>query len=195
MQDNNKTIPVSPSNRHIHLSQDIQDILFGKNYSLKKSKDLSQPGQFACEETVRIIGPKAVLEKVRILGPLRKQTQVEISITDARIIGVENVPIRDSGDLDNTPGILIVGPKGSVQIEKGVIIALRHIHMTTAEAESFNLKDKETVKVKIASKRPLIFENVLIRVSDSFALDMHIDIDEGNAAGIAPGDCGTIIKI
>jgi propanediol utilization protein len=185
-------IPVSVSNRHVHLSEKDLEILFGKGYKLTKIKDLSQPGQFAAKETVIIAGPKGVIEKVRILGPTRKQTQVEVSMTDTYKLGVK-APVRDSGDLIGSAPITIIGPKGSVYLSEGLIIAKRHIHMTTYEASRFNLRDKQIVKVKIVGERGGIFDEVLVRVSDNYALDMHIDTDEANAFGITGQTKGVII--
>ncbi|MBR0423634.1 MAG: phosphate propanoyltransferase [Clostridia bacterium] len=174
-------IPVEVSARHVHLSQKVADALFGKNYNFSKRKDLSQPGQFACEERVDIKTDKDTLKNVAILGPLRKKTQVEISLTDARKIGAKCL-IRESGDLDGTPGCTLIGPKGSFEITEGLIIAKRHIHMAPKDAEKLSVKNGEEVKVRIKSKdRSLIFENVVARVSEKFSLAMHIDTDEGNA--------------
>jgi len=170
-------IPVSASNRHVHLSAEHKEILFGKNYEFQKLKDLSQPGQFACKECVVLCGKKSCIEKVRILGPIRTKTQVEISRTDSYKLGI-NPPVRDSGDVKNSAGIVIVGPAGAVILKEGVIIARRHIHMSVEDAKYFNLKDKDIVKVKVGD---VIFCNVLVRVSQNFKLDMHLDIDEYNA--------------
>ncbi|MBO8139492.1 MAG: phosphate propanoyltransferase [Thermosipho sp. (in: Bacteria)] len=176
------------SNRHVHLSREDVEILFGKDYKLTPIKDLGQPGQFACQETVIIAGPKGAIEKVRVLGPERKETQIEISLTDAFKLGVMP-PVRDSGDLDGTPGIVIIGPKGSVIKDKGVIIAKRHIHMHTKDAEKYGVKDKDIVKVLVEKQgRKLIFDDVLIRVSKKYALEFHVDTDEANAALLKTGD-------
>jgi len=188
-----KFVPVNMSNRHIHVSQEHLEILFGEGHKLTLMKDLSQPGQFACEEKVDIVGPKSTLKGVRILGPVRAQTQLEISMFDARTLGVEAV-VRASGNTANTPGCTIVGPKGQVVIEEGVIVAARHIHMHTTDGEKFGLKDKDIVKVRVGNERSVLFEKVAVRVHDTFALDMHIDIEEGNAAGIKNGDTGEIIR-
>ncbi|ABR30660.1 phosphate propanoyltransferase [Thermosipho melanesiensis] len=182
------------SNRHVHLSREDVEVLFGKGYTLTPIKDLGQPGQFACQETVIIVGPKGAIEKVRVLGPERKETQVEISLTDAFKLGVKP-PVRDSGDLDNTPGIVIVGPKGSVIKDRGVIIAKRHIHMHTSNAEKYGVKDKQIVKVLVEKEgRRLIFDDVLIRVSEKYALEFHVDTDEANAALLKTGDLVYIIE-
>lgn len=189
-----KTIlPIALSNRHIHLSKEDLDKLFGHGYELTKFKDLSQPGQYACEEKVEIVGPKGSIKNVRILGPTRGSTQIEISITDAYTLGIEPV-IKNSGDLANTPGAKIIGPKGEIEIKEGVIVAARHIHMHTTDGEEFGVKDKDVVNVKTKGPRGLIFENVLVRVHPEFALEMHVDIEEGNAAGVKNGDIVEIIR-
>lgn len=188
-----KFVPVGLSNRHLHLSKEHLNILFGEGFELTKLKDLSQPGQFAANEKVDIVGPKGTLKGVRILGPTRKETQIEISVTDGFVLGV-NPPVRDSGKLEDSPGAKIVGPKGEVELEKGVIAAARHIHMHTSDAENFGLKDKDVVKVKVGGKRGLVFENVVVRVNPEYALEMHVDIDEGNAAQIKSGDNLEVIK-
>ena len=186
-------VPVGLSNRHIHLSKEHLDILFGSGYELTKMKDLSQPGQYAADEKVDVVGLKGTLKGVRILGPTRKETQVEVSVTDSFVLGI-NPPVRDSGDLLDSPGAKIIGPKGEVTIDKGVIVASRHIHMHTSDAESFDVKDKETVSVKVQGKRGLIFDNVLVRVHQDYALEMHVDIDEGNAAGLKNGSMVKLLK-
>ncbi|MCR1898009.1 phosphate propanoyltransferase [Irregularibacter muris] len=186
-------IPVAMSNRHIHLSQEDLDILFGEGYQLTKMKDLSQPGQYACEEKVDIVGPKGTLKGVRILGPVRTHTQIEISVSDGFVLGVK-APTRDSGNIEDTPGAKIIGPKGEVEIEKGIIVAARHIHMHAEEAKQFEVKDKDIVNVKINGPRGLIFNNVLVRVSPSYALEMHVDVEEGNAAAIKNGQMVELIK-
>ncbi len=174
-------IMVETSARHVHVTKEDLAVLFGEGYQLTKKKDLSQPGQFACEERVAVIGPKSQFPAVSILGPERKQTQVEISASDARAIGV-TAPVRESGDLKDSGACKIVGPKGEIEISEGVIIAKRHIHMTAADAAEYGCKDKDIVSVKIDSpERSLIFGDVVVRVSDSYALAMHIDTDESNA--------------
>jgi putative phosphotransacetylase len=182
-----KLVPVGLSNRHLHLSRQDLDTLFGKGYELTKFKDLSQPGQYAATEKVDIVGPKGTLKGVRVLGPVRKDTQIEISLADGFVLGV-TPPVRDSGDIEGSPGCKIIGPMGEVVLEKGVIAAARHIHMHTSDAEVFGVKDKDIVSVKVEGKRGLIFENVLVRVHPTYALEMHVDIDEGNAAQIKNGD-------
>ena len=183
---------VETSARHIHVSQEHLEILFGKGYELTKKKDLSQPGQYACAERVDVVGPKKTLPGVSILGPVRPSTQVELSLTDARSIGVV-APIRESGDIAGSGACKLVGPCGEVEIAEGVIAAKRHIHMTTADAAEMGLTDKQIVSVKIASEgRETIYGDVVVRVNDNFALAMHIDTDEANAA--CAGTVGEIIK-
>ncbi|MBC8590725.1 phosphate propanoyltransferase [Wansuia hejianensis] len=188
-----KTLPIAMSNRHIHLSQKDLDILFGEGYELTKFKDLSQPGQYACEEKVDTVGPKGTIKGVRILGPVRGESQYEVSVSDAFALGVKPV-IRNSGDIEDTPGVKLVGPKGEVELDKGVIVAARHIHMHTSDAEEFDVKDKDIVSIKVDGPRGLTFDNVLVRVSDKFALEMHVDIEEGNASGIKNGDMVELVK-
>jgi len=186
-------LPIALSNRHIHLSQEHIDILFGEGYSLTNFKDLSQPGQYACEEKVDVVGPKGALKGMRVLGPARKETQAEISLSDGFKLGVV-APIRDSGVLDGSPGAKIVGPKGEVTIEKGIIVAARHIHMHTSDAEEFGVEDKQRVQIKVLGDRGLTFQNVLVRVHPQYALEMHIDIEEGNACGAKNGMLVELIK-
>lgn len=183
----NKKIPVGLSNKHIHLSQDDLDILFGKGHELTPIKDLGQPGQYACDEKVDLVGPKRTIKGVRVLGPVRKESQIELSFSDGIFLGLGQLPVRDSGMLEGTPGVKIVGPNGEVELQRGVIAAKRHIHMTPADAEEFGVKDKDLVKVPVEGERGLVFDNVLVRVSDSYALEMHVDIEEGNAAGMKNG--------
>ena len=187
-----KTVLVEISARHLHVSEQDLETLFGKGYKLTPKKDLSQPGQFACEEQVRVIGTKGELPRVSILGPCRKSTQVEISLTDARSIGVK-APIRESGDIEGSGGCKLVGPCGEVEITEGVIAAKRHIHMTPADAQKYGITDKQIVSVKISTEgRALVFDDVVARVHEQYALAMHIDTDEANAAAI-PGSCTGII--
>ena len=183
---------VETSARHIHVTAETFATLFGAGATLTCKKDLSQPGQFACEEKVTLVGPKGEM-KVSILGPFRNADQVELSFTDARTLGLKAVPVRESGDVASTPGVKLVGPAGEVEITEGVIIAKRHIHMTPADAAVFGVADKEIVKVKIDTARPLIFDDVVVRVSPKFALAMHIDTDECNAAAAFGEVFGTIV--
>lgn len=187
-----KKVSVGLSNKHLHVTQEHLEKLFGAGHELTEFKILSQPGQYACDEKVDIVGPKGTLKGVRILGPVRKETQIEISVSDAFKLGLK-VPVRDSGDIEGTPGVKIVGPKGEVDLEYGVIVAARHIHMHPDDAKVFGVEDFQRVKVRAEGMRALVFENVLIRVSPTFALDMHIDIEEGNAAGIGNGDMVEVI--
>ncbi|CAM3361406.1 phosphate propanoyltransferase [Marinicrinis lubricantis] len=187
-----KQVPVGVSARHIHLSKEHIEILFGPGYELTVMKDLSQPGQFAANETVAVHGPKSSFPKIRILGPARGKTQLEISRTDAFSIGV-NAPVRESGHIEGTPGIKIVGPAGEVEIQEGVIVAARHIHFHTSDAEKWGIQDKQVLRVQLKGERPLTFDDVIARVSDSYALDMHIDTDEANAAGVKTGDTAVIL--
>ncbi|WP_425446947.1 phosphate propanoyltransferase [Dethiothermospora halolimnae] len=186
-------LPVALSNRHVHLSQDDIKELFGEGYELTRIKDLSQPGQFACDEKVDLVGPKRTIKGVRVLGPARGKTQVEVSLSDGFTLGL-TPPVRDSGDIKESPGVKLVGPKGEVDIEEGVIAAARHIHMHTDDAEEYGVKDKDRVKIKMEGERGLVFDNVLIRVSPKYALEMHVDVEEGNAAGIKNGDMVELIK-
>lgn len=183
---------VETSARHVHLTAEAVEILFGKGHTLTNKKDLSQPGQYACEEKVTVVGPKGSL-KASILGPTRPANQVELSLTDARTIGV-SVPVRESGDVAGSTGCILEGPCGSVEMKEGVIAAKRHIHMTTADAKELGVSDKEIVEVRLDTARPLTFGDVVVRVSDKFALAMHIDTDEANAAGCAGAVYGEIVK-
>lgn len=186
-------ILVETSARHVHLSEDDLAVLFGAGATLTHKKDLSQPGQFACEERVKLVGPKKEIANVIILGPLRPATQVELSYTDARTLGVD-APLKESGDLEGTPGIKIIGPAGEVDIENGVIIAKRHIHMTPEDAATYGVENGQIVSVKVESQRTATLGDVVIRVSPKFKLAMHIDTDESNAV-CGFGKCfGEIIK-
>ncbi len=188
-----KEVLVETSARHIHVSQQDLETLFGKGYELTHKKDLSQPGQFACEERVQVIGAKGTFPKVSILGPVRPATQVELSASDARSIGVD-APCRESGDTAGSGACKLVGPAGEVELDEGVIVAKRHIHATPEDAEKYGVEDKQIVSVKIESDgRNLVFGDVVVRVSPSYALAMHIDTDEANAAFAKPGMMGEII--
>ena len=176
-------IPIEISARHTHLSETDAEILFGAGFILSKLRDLSQTGQFAAQETVKLVGPKSQIDKVRVLGPYRKITQVEISETDAKELGLEP-PVRDSGNLAGSAGVKIIGPAGELNLKQGVILALRHIHMDPATAENLVVKNGDRVKVEFSGARNLLIENVLVRVDPSFRLALHIDTDEANAAGI-----------
>ena len=191
--DSGDEFMVEASGRHIHLSEEHMTHLFGEDYKLTPVKDLSQPGQYACKERVRVIGSKGEFPGVVILGPCRSETQVELSLTDCTAIGVKGV-IRESGKIEGTPGVLIgVGDK-FIKIDKGVIVAQRHVHMTPEDAGRLGVKDGEIVKVRVNGRRPLIFDDVLIRVKDSYKLSMHIDYDEANACGFGSGTTGSIYR-
>ena len=182
-----RSTPIGVSNRHIHLDRADMDALFGPGSELTVKKMLGQPGQYAAEETVTIRGPKGEMSRVRVLGPLRKETQVEISIADGFVLGVKP-PVRESGQLEDSPGIEIIGPKGSVKKERGVIAALRHIHMTPDIARRLGYRDGQYVQTRIEGLRGALLCNVLVRVSEKYALEMHIDVEEANALGVKNGD-------
>lgn len=186
-------IMVETSARHVHVTQEALEALFGKDAKLTNKKDLSQPGQFACYERVDIIGPKGEMKNVSILGPIRAATQIELSLTDARKLGIA-APVRESGDIEGTPGCTLVGPNGQYEVSCGVIAAKRHIHLTPKDAEEYGLKDKQIVSVEVGGEgRKLIFGDVVVRVSEKFAPAMHIDTDESNAAGLTGTVDGEII--
>lgn len=186
-------VPLGVSARHIHLSKEDLGILFGVDYELHEWKPLKQKGQYAAEEKVDVITEKGSFKGVRVLGPLRKQTQLEIAQTDAVKLGLKP-PVRDSGDLAGSEKVKIVGPKGEIDLKEGVIVAWRHIHMSLEDAENFAVKDKDYVKVEFLGDRSLIFEKVLIRVHKDFILEMHIDTDEANASLSKSGDLVSIVK-
>lgn len=186
-------IEVEASGRHVHLDTETKEKLFGKDYQLTKVKDLSQPGQFVCKERVTVVGPKGILNNVVILGPERKETQVEVSLTDAVSLGVK-APVRESGDLLGTPPITLKVGNQEAHLSKGLIVAKRHIHMVPKDAERFGLKDREIVQVQVFGNRPLIFDDVVVRVSEHYCTFMHIDYDEANACGFKKGTLARIIK-
>lgn len=187
-------IPVGISNRHIHLSSEHVEKLFGKGYRLTKLKDLSQPGQYACKEQLTVIGPSMrAIEGVRVLGPERSRSQVEISRTDSYVLKVKP-PVRESGDLGGSSPITIIGPKGTVTLEEGCIIANRHIHMSEEDSRVFGVKDGDYVDVELRGERRSLFYDVQIRVHKNFRLEMHIDTDDANAAGVGNGFMGKMIK-
>ena len=187
--------PVETSARHVHVTEETLEILFGKGATLTKKKDLSQPGQFASEQRVTIVGTKKEIPNVSILGPCRKANQVELSATDARSAGIA-APIRESGDIAGSGACTIKGPAGEVELKEGVIVAKRHIHMTPADAEKFGVSNGDIVAVKISSPdRTTVFGDTVIRVSDSYALAMHIDTDESNAAACGRDQVGEIVKL
>ena len=189
-----KKVLVETSARHVHVTREALDILFGEGYELTVKKELSQPGQFASNERVAVIGPKGSFPAVSILGPVRPENQVEISLTDARSIGV-TAPVRESGDVAGSGACKLVGPKGEIELECGVIAAQRHIHATPEDAEKYGLQDKQIVSVKIDSNgRSLVFGDVVVRVSPKYALAMHIDTDEANAFSNEKEPYGVIVK-
>jgi putative phosphotransacetylase len=186
---------VNLSNRHIHLSPDDLQMLFGEGYRLTKTKDLIQPGQFACAETVTIKGPKGQLDGVRILGPERKETQCEILASDVFKLGVPGCPVRESGQLEGSFPFEVIGPRGSLKKERGLIVAMRHIHFDPEAAKRYGVVDKQIVALKVGSERAAIFLNVVCRVSPQYALECHLDFDEGNAVGISSGVLGEIVQV
>lgn len=189
------TIPIGVSNRHFHISQADLETLFGAGYQLTRLRDISQKGQFAANETLTVVGPKGRIEKIRIVGPTRGKTQLEICRSDAVLLGIDP-PVRYSGDLTGSASVHLIGPNGELHLKEGVIIAQRHIHTSPADAKNFGVKDRDRVIVAPVAKMPspnsedrtVIFDNVLIRVHESFVLDFHIDLDEANAAGLKTGD-------
>lgn len=183
VKDDKYEIPVGVSNRHVHLSQADMDTLFGEGYQMTRIKDLSQPGQYACKETVTICGPKGAIEKVRILGPIRSKTQVEVLAGDSFKLGIV-LQVKLSGDLYGTPGITLIGPKGSVQASESVIVAQRHIHMTPEDALHFGVHDGQIVSIQVNGIRGGIYNNVMVRANDTSALECHIDTEEANAMNI-----------
>lgn len=195
LEDKKETeyVPVGVSNRHVHLSQEDMDVLFGKGYVMTKIKDLKQPGQYACKETVILCGPKGVIEKVRILGPVRPKTQVEIMAGDSFKLGIKT-DARLSGDVTGTPGVTLVGPKGIVQTKEGLMIAKRHIHMTPEEAKQYGVYDGQIVSIEVEGPRGGVYRNVVIRANNSCALECHIDTEEANAMDVTSSSKVKIIK-
>lgn len=184
-------VPVASSNRHIHLSQMDVQRLFGAGYRLQVQKELSQPGQYACKETVTLVGPKGKLERVRVLGPARSKTQIEISLTDSFKLGIK-APVRMSGDVDGTPGIKIVGPATTIDVPQGVIIAARHLHLSAAQAELFGLKNGQEVSLRAEGLRGLVFDHVVVRCGAGHDMEVHLDTDEANAAAMG---CGIMMEM
>lgn len=180
------------SARHAHLCREHMNILFGEGSELHPKKYIGQPGQYSSEEQITLVTAKGEM-KLRIIGPLRKYTQLELSFTDARKVGL-NPPIRNSGDIKESAGVKLVGPKGEVEMSRGVIVAARHIHMSLEDAEKFGVKDKDIVSVQTQGERALLFNNVLVRANAAFALEMHVDLEEGNAAGVKNGDLVELVK-
>lgn len=188
-----RQVPVGISVRHIHLSRQDVDALFGRNYQLTPMRPLSQPGQFACQECLDVVGPKGALKKVRILGPERPATQIELAQTDCRMIGI-NAPVRVSGNVKGTPGVTLVGPRGELRVPEGVIIADRHLHMTLAQAAAFGVSDGDIVKARIDGEKPGILDGILVRASDKCALDLHLDTDDANAFQLRQGQLLTVLE-
>ena len=185
-------IPVGVSNRHVHLTQEHLEQLFGPGYELTPWKDLGQPGQYACKEVVSVVGTKGIIDNVRVLGPVRQYTQVEISRTDAIYLGL-NPPVRPSGDLKGSSPITLVGPKGTLVLPEGCIVANRHVHMSPSDAQRFGLQDNDLIQVEVLGEKSLIFNNVQVRVKDNFRLEMHLDTDDANASGITTGAAARIL--
>jgi propanediol utilization protein len=191
MPDTARGIPVGVSNRHIHLSAEHMAVLFGSGYTLTREKDLKQTGEFAAAETVTLVGHKGVIRGVRVLGPVRNMTQIELARTDGFILGIAP-PVRDSGSIAGSPGVIVAGPKGAVTLQEGVICAARHIHMEPEDARRFGVADGERVDVTSVGVRGGMLANVLVRVKPDFRLEFHIDTDEANALGLKNGDLVTL---
>lgn len=188
-----RLVPIETSARHVHVTKEVLETLYGKDYELTFKKALSQPGQFSCEERIGVVGSKGQFPTVSILGPIRPESQVELSLTDARKIGID-APIRESGNVAGSGTCKLVGPAGEVELDCGVIVAQRHIHATPEDAEKYGLTDKQIVKVKVTTDaRSLIFDDVVVRVNPNYALALHIDTDEANAAGVNSDSVGEII--
>ena len=187
-----KVVPVGISNRHLHVKKEDLEKLFGAGYELTVKKDLSQRGQYACEETVTITGPKGSIPNVRILGPCRTRTQVEISKTDSFVLGVAP-PVRDSGELDDSAPVKITGPKGEVELKEGLILAKRHVHFSTEDAKEFNVVDRQIITIETTGERAVTYKEVLARVHDTYALEFHLDTDEANCVCLNNGDMVTVI--
>lgn len=187
------TIPIEISGRHVHLSKESVDILFGEGYELTAKRELSQPGQYLCNEKVTLIGPKGTFHNVAVLGPTRASTQVEISKTDSRSLGIK-APVRESGDIKGSASIAISGEKGLLLIQEGVIVAKRHLHITPKDAKKFQVKDKENIGIEIKSDRTMIFKDVVVRVNENYRTRIHMDYDEGNACSLENGTTAKIIK-
>jgi len=177
---------IETSGRHVHLTQQALDALFGEGYVLRELKRLSQPGEFACVEKIAMVGPSGLMKELRVIAPLRDYVQVELSASEAQAMGID-APLRESGDVAGTPGCKLIGPKGELNVEQGCIVSCRHVHMSTADAAHYGVADRDKVKVK--SCDGYVFEDVLVRVKDSFVLAMHIDVDDAKAAGIGRGVC------
>jgi propanediol utilization protein len=186
-------VPIAVSGRHVHLSKVHCDALFGPEHTLTCKHPVTQPGQFACHDTVAVIGPRGAFERVAIVAPLRPETQVELSRSDAIHLGV-NPPVRESGHLENSPGLTLRGPRGTVQLDHGAIVALRHLHATPEDARRLGIRSGDSIAVKVSGPRAVLFDNVVVRVDPRFQLDVHLDTDEANAAGVDRGGTGTIVR-
>ncbi|MBI6871937.1 ethanolamine utilization phosphate acetyltransferase EutD [Clostridium aciditolerans] len=193
LQSEEEGILVEASGRHVHLSKESVEMLFGKGYKLTKKRELSQPGQYLCDEKVMIIGPKGTIQNVSVLGPEREETQIELSKTDAVSIGVK-APVKMSSDIENSGSVIIATQNAAIKLDKGVIVAKRHIHITPEDAKKYGVSNNEEVSVKIIGERGVIFTNVVVRVSDKFETVVHLDYDEANACGFVKGMKATIIK-
>jgi len=191
--NNEKTVTLEASGRHVHLCQDHVDQLFGKGYRLTPKRELSQPGQFLAEEKVKLIGKKGIIEKAAVLGPARSHSQVELSKTDSIQLGID-APLRFSGDIKDSASVFIASAENVIKLEEGVIIAKRHIHMTPEDAEKLEVKDGDIVSIEALTERPVVFKDVLIRVDEEYSLNMHIDYDEANACLFSKGDKARLIK-
>ena len=185
-------VEMEASGRHVHLTKAQASALFG--HGLTPERPLSQPGQFVARERVTVIGPKGEFRNVAVLGPERKEAQVEISLTDCRVLGISNVPVRLSGDVNGSPGVILEGPQGKITLDQGVIVAQRHIHLTPAEGMRFGVQDKQIVRLQTYTDRPVLFEDVIVRISDQFSPRVHLDYDEANACGFRTGDLGRILS-
>ena len=185
-------VEMEASGRHVHLTKAQASALFG--HGLTPERPLSQPGQFVARERVTVIGPKGEFRNVAVLGPERKEAQVEISLTDCRVLGISNVPVRMSGDVNGSPGVILEGPQGRITLAQGVIVAQRHIHLTPAEGMRFGVQDKQIVRLQTYTDRPVLFEDVIVRISDQFSPRVHLDYDEANACGFRTGDLGRILS-
>ena len=188
-----KFAPVGVSARHVHLSERDIEVLFGPGHTLTPIKDLVQPGQYAAKEQVTLVGPRGTIEKVRVLGPARGETQVEVSLTDATKLGVKNCPIRMSGKLSGTPGLKLVGPRGELTLNQGVIAAERHLHLSDPQAAAYGVKDGDSVSVRVHGPRPTTLEGVICRVGSAHELEMHIDTDEANACRVGNGELVEVV--
>lgn len=184
-------VEMEASGRHVHLTKEDAQALFG--HGLTPERPLSQPGQFVARERVRIVGPKGDFQNVAVLGPERKDSQVEISMTDSRTLGISGVPVRLSGDVRNSPGVTLEGPAGQVKLREGVIVAKRHIHLTPEDGMRFGVRDKQVVRLQTYTDRPVLFEDVVVRIDEQFNSRVHLDYDEANACGFSTGDLGRIL--